>query len=77
MDMSGRRPPKIGHPVLDTLIGVAWAVLATFNFWFSASAFADVMVGLGALATALLSALRIYEHLVGETLSDTLWQQEA
>jgi len=51
--------------------------LATFNFWFSASAFADVMVGLGALATALLSALRIYEHLVGETLSDTLWQQEA
>jgi hypothetical protein len=34
------------------------------------------MVGLGAAATLVLTCLRIYEHLVGETLTATLMKEE-
>jgi len=73
MDMSGRQPPRVGHPFLDNIIAAAWAAFAAMNFWVSPSVFADLMVGLGALATTALTALRIYEHMVGEPVSDTLW----
>jgi len=66
-----RKPPEIGHPFFDTLLGIAWGVLFAINL-LSVSAFADLMVALGAAATTVLTTLRIYEHLAGETVSTTL-----
>ena len=67
-----RSPPKIGVPILDNLLAAAWAALAAANFWVTPSAFANIAVGIGALATFVLTLLRVYEHLAGETVSNTL-----
>jgi len=67
-----KRPPRTGNPILDNLLLATWASLAFVNNWVSVSAFADLMVGLGAAATLVLTCLRIYEHLAGETLTATL-----
>jgi len=67
-----RKPPKTGLPIIDNLLAAAWGCLAALNLTISASTFADVMVGLGAMATLVLTVLRIYEHLMGETVFDTL-----
>jgi len=67
-----RQPPKIGVPILDNLLAATWAALAAANFWVTPSVFANISVGIGALATLLLTLLRVYEHLVGETVSETL-----
>jgi hypothetical protein len=71
-----RRPPKTGHAILDNLLAASWASLAFINEWLSVSTFADLMVGLGAAATLVLTLLRIYEHLVGEPVSATLLSNE-
>jgi len=71
-----KRPPRTGNLVLDNLLAAAWASLAVINKWVSVSAFADLMVGMGALATLVLTCLRIYEHLAGETLTTTLTKEE-
>jgi len=68
-----RKPPVTGHPTLDNILALAWASFAVLNFTVSPSVFADLMVGMGALATLILTALRIYEHLVGEPISDTIF----
>jgi hypothetical protein len=71
-----KRPPRTGNPILDNLLLATWASLAFVNNWVSVSAFADLMVGLGAAATLVLTCLRIYEHLMGETLTTTLTEKE-
>jgi hypothetical protein len=67
-----KKPPRTGNAILDNLLLATWASLAVVNNWISVSAFADLMVGLGAAATLVLTCLRIYEHLAGETLTKTL-----
>jgi len=67
-----RHPPKIGMPILDNLLAATWASLAAANFWVTPSVFANVSVGVGALATLFLTLLRVYEHLAGETVSETI-----
>jgi hypothetical protein len=67
-----RKPPKTGNPVIDNLLAAAWTLLAVTNFTMSASVFANLMVGAGAAATLVLTMLRIYEHLVGEPISETI-----
>jgi len=71
-----KRPPRTGNLILDNLLAAAWASLAVINKWLSVGAFADLMVGMGALATLILTSLRIYEHLAGETLTATLTEKE-
>jgi len=75
-DAMDKRPPRTGNPLLDNLLLATWASLAAVNNWISVSAFADLMVGLGAAATLILTCLRIYEHLAGETLTTTLTEKE-
>jgi len=75
-DAMDKRPPRTGNLILDNLLAAAWASLAVINKWLSVSAFADLMVGMGALATLVLTCLRIYEHLAGETLTATLTKEE-
>jgi hypothetical protein len=60
---------------VDNLLAAAWTLLAVLNFTVKASVFADLAVGMGAAATLVLTVLRIYEHLVGEPVSDTLFTQ--
>lgn len=74
MDM--RRAPRIGHPIIDNLLFAIWVLLAATNEWLSVSQFADLMVGVGAMTTAILTVLRIYEHLAGETVMTTLTTEE-
>lgn len=71
-----KRPPRTGNPILDNLLAATWASLAVVNSYLSVSAFADLMVGCGAMATLILTCLRIYEHLAGETLTTTLTEKE-
>lgn len=67
MDMA-RRAPRTGHPLVDNLLIVAWTTLFAVNEWVSLSQFADLMVGVGALLTGVLTAMRIWQHLAGETI---------
>jgi len=73
--MDRTNPPRVGHPIVDNLLAAAWTLLAAIHFSISASVFADLAVGMGAAATLVLTMLRIYEHLVGEPVSDTLLTQ--
>jgi len=70
-----RRPPATGLPIIDNVLALAWASFAVLNFTVTPSVFADLMIGLGAALTAVLTLLRIYEHLVGEPISETLLAQ--
>jgi hypothetical protein len=74
-----RRPPPTGLPIIDNLLAALWALLAALNMALTPSLFADLAVGVGAALTAVLTALRIYEHLAGEPISETLTgvEQEA
>jgi hypothetical protein len=74
--MDRHQPPRTGHPIIDNLLAASWAALAVLNFTLTPSIFADLMVGAGAAATLVLTVLRIYEHLVGETLTETLLQND-
>jgi hypothetical protein len=58
--------------VIDNLLAAAWTCLAVTNFTMAASTFANMAVGLGAVATLILTMLRIYEHLAGEPISETI-----
>jgi hypothetical protein len=73
------RTPKTGLPVLDNILAAVYLLFAGLNWMLTPSIFADLMVGVGAGATALLTFLRIYEHLIGEPVSETLFniEQEA
>jgi len=73
--MDRHQPPRTGHPIIDNLLAASWASLALLNFTMTPSIFANLMVGAGAAATLVLTMLRIYEHLVGETLTETLLTQ--
>jgi len=70
-----RRPPTTGLPIIDNVLAFTWASFAVLNMTLTTSMFADLMVGAGAAATLVLTLLRIYEHLVGEPISDTLLAQ--
>ena len=67
-----RRPPQTGLPLVDNLLALAWTFFAVLNFTITPSGFANIAVGLGALVTTLLTILRIYQHLAGETVVDTI-----
>ena len=71
MDMA-RRAPRTGHPLIDNLLIVAWVALAGANQWMTVSQLADLMVAIGAALTAFLTALRIYQHLAGETILSSI-----
>lgn len=71
-----RRPPTVGLPIIDNLLAAAWACFAVLNMTLTPSIFADLMVGAGAAATLVLTLLRIYEHLVGEPISETILATE-
>jgi hypothetical protein len=73
--MDQRRPPQTGLPIVDNLLAASWTLFAALNAIMSASVFADLMVGAGAFATLILTLLRIYEHMVGEPVSETLFEQ--
>lgn len=67
MDMP-RKAPKTGHPLIDNLLLLSWLSI----FGMSISQMADLMVAVGGLLTAVLTALRIYQHLAGETVVGTV-----
>jgi len=66
-----RRPPRTGFPLLDNVLAILWVLLAWVQ-WISVQQFSDIAVGLAGIATAVLTALRIYQHLMDETVSTTL-----
>jgi hypothetical protein len=74
--MDRPRPPQTGIQVVDNILIALWPVLVWVNFSFEPGAFANVCVGLGAIVGALLTALRIYEHLAGETVAKTVLEKE-
>jgi len=76
---SAARAPETGLPIVDNLLALAFLVFAALNFALAPGVFADIMIGIGAGATAVLTLLRIYEHLIGEPISETLFgiEQEA
>ena len=66
-----RRPPSTGFPLLDNVLLVIWATLAWAQ-WISVQQFSDLAVALAGFATAVLTILRIYQHLADEKISTTL-----
>lgn len=69
--MERQRPPRTGHPMIDNVLAALWASFAAINM-LSPSIIADLTVAAGAGATCILTLLRIYEHLAGETITETL-----
>jgi hypothetical protein len=61
---------------VDNALILLWPVLIYLNLSLSASSFANICIGLGSIAGAILTALRIYEHLKGETVATTLLEKE-
>lgn len=74
--MDKPRPPQTGIQIVDNVLILIWPLLIWLNVSLSASGFANICLGLGSIAGAILTALRIYEHLAGETVATTLLQQE-
>jgi len=76
MDMSGRQPPQTGSALIDNLVALAYALIFGVNFWVSTSALADIGVAIGGFGTFIISLLRAYEHVAGETVFETLYETQ-
>lgn len=75
--MDKPRPPQTGIQIVDNVLILIWPLLIGLNATFDASTFANLALGLGSLVGALLTALRIYEHLAGETVATTIYESES